>query len=333
MASHFSQSLPIIDISAFLAPNSLKATRLECAKKLATACSTTGFFYLIGHGIPISTTDQIIGLARRFFLESSDEDKARIARCSPPQGDGARGYQKIGENVTKGLQDFHEAIDFYRELEDDGGKPPFELLKGVNLWPEYPKELKNTYLEYLDEVKRVATAVVLAMGMALGLGDEEFFVKHTRESFWVMRMIGYPGLNSLVPNVDDDLERFSCGEHTDYGCLTLLLADETPNALQVHPASSPEGTWITANPIPGAFVVNIGDMMERWTNGIWRSTRHRVIHKSDNYRVSVPFFFEPDWNATVEPLDECVRRCNNQRIGDAVVYGDHLVGKVRGNFY
>jgi len=116
-----------------------------------------------------------------------------------------------------------------------------------------------------------------------------------------------------------------------YGCLTLLLADPTPHALQVH--SSTPSSWLNADPIPGAFVVNIGDMMERWTNGLWKSTLHRVVHTGEGFRVSVPFFLEPDFEARVRPLAECVAKTGGGEGYKEVVYGEHLVGKVGGNFY
>jgi isopenicillin N synthase-like dioxygenase len=112
--------------------------------------------------------------------------------------------------------------------------------------------------------------------------------------------------------------------------VTLLLADSTEGALQVQLKS---GNWINANPIPGAFVVNIGDMMERWTNGQWKSTLHRVIHQGSKYRVSVPFFFEPNYDAIVKPLRKCVDRTGGKELYEEVMYGDHLVGKINGNFY
>lgn len=112
--------------------------------------------------------------------------------------------------------------------------------------------------------------------------------------------------------------------------MTLLLSDSTPNALQVQ---LKDGSWLTANPIPGAFVINIGDMIERWTNGEWKSTNHRVVHQGSNFRVSVPFFFEPDFDAAVKPLQACVKRTGGEAKFDEVVYGDHLLGKIRGNFY
>lgn len=116
----------------------------------------------------------------------------------------------------------------------------------------------------------------------------------------------------------------------DYGCVTLLLADSTPNALHVQ---RKDGSWISADPIPGAFVVNIGDMIERWTNGLWKSTNHRVIHRGANYRVSVPFFFEPDFNARIKPLAKCIAETGGKEKYDEVVYGEHLLAKVKGNFY
>jgi isopenicillin N synthase-like dioxygenase len=87
------------------------------------------------------------------------------------------------------------------------------------------------------------------------------------------------------------------------------------------------------DPIPGAFVINIGDMMERWTNGEWTSTIHRVIHRGSNFRVSVPFFFEPDFDAVVKPLKTCVERTGGKEKFGSVTYGEHLLAKIRGNFY
>ncbi|MCJ1430777.1 hypothetical protein MMC27_000127 [Xylographa pallens] len=210
-----------------------------------------------------------------------------------------------------------------------GRVPPFALLRGVNLWPDRPAEFRDVYQVYVREMLALGEGVLRAMGCALGLRERDFFVGKSRESFWVMRAIGYPPLPAKGDGDGDG--GISCGEHTDYGCLTLLLADETRGALQVQ-ARDGQG-WIAADPVEGALVVNIGDMMERWTNGLWRSTRHRVVHRGEGYRVSVPFFVEPDFEARVRPLEECVARSGGvERLGE-VVYGEHLVGKVGGNFY
>jgi isopenicillin N synthase-like dioxygenase len=342
IATAHNEGLPIIDLSAFLDPSSSQDARETTAQAINAACINYGFFYLTGHGIPMSKLDEVISLAREFFVLPLEE-KNRIKRFNAggsEGGDGARGYQGLGENVTGGLQDMQEAIDWYREwptskIEPSEGAPgSVKTLQGPNLWPEQPSALKPVYLEYISRVQHVGEALVHAMGVALDLGalsphadasteDENIFVRNCDASFWVMRMIGYPPLTSPQ-------DQFSCGAHTDYGCVTLLHADSTPGALQVQ---LKDGTWLPADPIPGAFVVNIGDMIERWTNGLWKSTMHRVIHRGDRYRVSVPFFYEPNFDAVVRPLGKCVERTGGKAIHGGSTYGEHLLTKVFSNFY
>jgi isopenicillin N synthase-like dioxygenase len=362
--------LPIIDISPYLDPTSSSSARREKAQAINAACTNYGFFYLTGHGIPSSKLDEIIDLARRFFalpLEEKNKIK-RFDAGGPEGGDSARGYQGLGENVTQGLQDMQEAIDFYAPWsgaveQGDGGPGTRKTLQGPNLWPSEPSELRGVYEEYIESVTEVGRALTRAMGAALELGsaeggngedeDEDVFVRHCDESFWVMRMINYPPLPASAKSSDqsepsesagvqkekeEDLNQFSCGAHTDYGCVTLLLTDPTPGALQVQ---LKDGSWLPADPIPGAFVVNIGDMIERWTNGIWKSTMHRVIHRGDGGvngvegggRVSVPFFFEPNFDAMVKPLESCVKRSERPRMHEGSTYGEHLLTKVFSNFY
>ncbi|KAF2749835.1 Clavaminate synthase-like protein, partial [Sporormia fimetaria CBS 119925] len=348
-AISMTSSLPIIDISPFLTPQSSPSSRQATATAINDACTNFGFFYLTGHGISTETLDHIIHLARQFFA-LPQEEKNRIKRHpanGPGGGDGARGYQGMGENVTEGRRDMHEAVDWYAEWEDEGNgevkeggkQTTYDVLKGPNLWPESPQELKQVYLDYISRLKEIGTAVVRAMGVALNLPpkpenggdgeDEEVFVRATENSFWVMRMIGYPPLPYPSAS-NDDLDSLSCGAHTDYGCITLLRADATPGALQV--LHKDGKTWIDADPIPGGFVVNIGDMIERWTNGLWKSTLHRVIHRGKGYRVSAPFFFEPGFDVRVKPLEKCVESSGGEGRFGEVVYGEHLMKKIGGNF-
>jgi isopenicillin N synthase-like dioxygenase len=196
-------SLPILSLTSGNLPD-----------ELYQACRDHGFFYLTDHGIPKQTLDQVVELARQFFTEAPEEAKHAIQRRTLQEGgDGAHGYQRIGENITKGIRDWQEAVDYYAEWDgiytaegtDDG------LLRGKNIWPEYPRKLQRVYEEYIELVKDVGTRIVKAMGESLGLeGDErDLFVEKTRESFWVMRMIGYPPLQA-----EEDGEGVSCGEHT-----------------------------------------------------------------------------------------------------------------------
>lgn len=337
-------TFPTIDISPFLHPSS-PTTLQTTTHALFAACAHPGFFYLTNHNLPLPLTARVLDLARDFFLHASPEEKARIKRrdAGVEKGDGARGYQVIGDNITEGKRDWHEAIDWYRPVresepqvvrenvnghgngkvngDDAERERPFQLLQGMNTWPTSPPEFRKVYEEYIRLMLELGTAVVRAMGMALGDGMEDIFVNNTRESWWVMRAIGYPPLPP--DSTRDESGGVSCGAHCDYGCVTLLLADETKGALQAWVEDDEkEGRWVDVDPKPGALVVNIGDMMERWSGGKWKATRHRVVHRGEGYRVSVPFFFEPDWNAKVPGLPH----------EGEVVYGKYLEAKVRGNF-
>jgi isopenicillin N synthase-like dioxygenase len=295
--SKSSSSLPLIDISPFLPSTTLDpAARKACAQEILNACTHTGFFYLTNHGIPASLTDTILSQGRDFFLNSTQEEKAAVIRkgVGVGNGDGARGWQPVRDNMTGGKRDWQEAVDFYREGEEEVGRsgPPYEILMGQNQWPQRPVDLRETYEDYVKRMLQLGDAVVTAMGAALGEEYEDVFIKHTRKSFWGMRLIGY----APIPDTYGNDKGISCGEHTDYGCVTLLLTDSTKGALQVR-SRAEKDAWIHADPIPGAFVVNIGDMMERWTNGLWKSTAHKVVHRGDGFRVSLPFFYEPDFRA------------------------------------
>eukprot|EP00475_Leptophrys_vorax_P010287 TRINITY_DN16924_c0_g2_i2.p1 TRINITY_DN16924_c0_g2~~TRINITY_DN16924_c0_g2_i2.p1 ORF type:complete len:210 (+),score=40.84 TRINITY_DN16924_c0_g2_i2:55-630(+) len=166
-------------------------------------------------------------------------------------------------------------------------------------------------------------------GFALGMGlSQDFFNPYFNHPFWVMRIIGYPP-SVVQANSDDEL---GCGEHTDYGCLTLVNPDPIEHTLQVRNKDTHE--WMNADPVPGAFVVNIGDMLAYWTNGVYRSTPHRVLRpqSSQGYRVSVPFFFEPNFNAEIHPLPMFKKDTDQQSGQVKVVYGEHLTARVLSNF-
>jgi len=140
-------------------------------------------------------------------------------------------------------------------------------------------------------------------------------------------VVGYPPL----PSNFDTSQGISCGAHTDYGCLTFLLADDFPGALQgtsgrIHAkltaVEAKDGSWIPADPVPGAFVVNIGDIIDALTSHAYRSTYHRVVHRGDKYRVSIPFFFEPPRDMTITPIPGMVP--TGSEVVKPFVYFDHL---------
>ncbi|KAL0961069.1 hypothetical protein HGRIS_006053 [Hohenbuehelia grisea] len=336
--------LPIIDIAPFFEPHNVEGRR-AVADALHLACVQYGFFYLdISAYADPAEPEELTELARQFFA-LSQEEKDKI---SLKNEDHARGALK--ENVTNGKADNHEGIDFYRPVENpDKSKP----LWGENQWPAIPG-FREKYEAWIEKMKKLGLVVMEAMALGLGMSTQEWqelLRGQVDDSFWVMRIIGYPPLPT-------DHDGFSCGAHKDYGCLTrFLYADPTPNALQVFlprrnngaakesitsglPAEEgqEEGTWITADPIPGCVVCNIGEMWEIWTSGLYRSTLHRVIHRSSNYRVSIPFFFEPNFDAEIKPLPAALRLlANGEGTGKEikhkeVVYGQFLLSKVTNNF-
>ncbi|KAL6073116.1 2-oxoglutarate-Fe(II) type oxidoreductase-like isoform X1, variant 2 [Balamuthia mandrillaris] len=250
------------------------------------------------------------------------------------------GYQKLGENVTLQKKDWHEAIDLHRD--DLNPQSPsmheVEALLGdwiysPNQWPSLPSDFKPFFQQYIREMLRLGEDMMRAIAMSLELPSEDFFVEKnlTNESYWVMRVIGYPTLDRSVPDLG-----LSCGEHCDYGCLTIVNQDDTKGALQV---KNTAGQWINADPIPGAFVVNLGDMLHVWSNGRYQSTPHRVVNAGTNYRISIPFFYEPNIDCVVEPLLSSSSSSSSSSSNTAdksfkkkVHYGAHLKSKIFNNF-
>ncbi|KAJ7644122.1 hypothetical protein FB45DRAFT_896994 [Roridomyces roridus] len=320
-------SLPIIDISPFLSPDEgdNRAARRATSAALHAACLQFGFFYLdLSSFVSPTVPEELSELARTFFhLPQEEKDKLSLSLQ-----DNARGYAKLKENVTGGKADNHEGLDFYKPVQNPDKTKP---LWGENQWPDLPG-FREKYDAWVEKMKALGLIVSHEVKDLLSLVDD---------SFWVMRAIGYPPL-------PDDHDGFSCGAHKDYGCLTFLYADPTPSALQVFlkdgvvPSSAvsnlalpaeqgdEEGIWINADPIPNCVVCNIGEMWEIWTNGMYKSTLHRVIHRSRNYRV--PFFFEPNFDALIQPLAAVKRIQGSAPEKKPVVYGEFLMGKVSGNF-
>ncbi|BBH05965.1 2-oxoglutarate and Fe(II)-dependent oxygenase superfamily protein, partial [Prunus dulcis] len=269
----------------------------QVVKQLDQACKEAGFFYVTGHGIPETLLKRVKNLTRKFF-ELPYEEKLKIKMTADS---GYRGYQRIGENITKGVPDMHEAIDGCMEILE-------------NLWKDVTNELSRN--------------IMRGIALALGGSPYEFEGERAGNAFWVMRLIGYPGVHSAngsdIPKKD-----IGCGAHTDYGLLTLVNQDDDITALQVRNHS---GEWISAPPVPGTFVCNIGDMLKIYSNGLYESTLHQVINSSPKYRVCVAYFYETNFDTAVEPLDICKERTTEAKKFERAVYGEHLVKKVQTNF-
>eukprot|EP00262_Sarcandra_glabra_P002667 TRINITY_DN13076_c0_g1_i1.p1 TRINITY_DN13076_c0_g1~~TRINITY_DN13076_c0_g1_i1.p1 ORF type:complete len:361 (+),score=54.81 TRINITY_DN13076_c0_g1_i1:164-1084(+) len=297
---------------------------LEVVSMLDQACKEAGFFYVKGHGIPDAIVKEVKDVTRKFFYLPYEE-KVKIKLSSVT---GFRGYQRLGENITKGIPDMHEAIDCYREVGPGMYGALGSSLEGSNKWLDNPSNCKPLMEEYISLLTDLSRKIMRGIALALGGPPDAFEGERAGDPFWVMRLIGYPGStdNKSQYMQENDI---GCGAHTDYGLLTLVNQDDEIPALQVRNRS---GEWIWAAPIPGTFVCNIGDMLKIWSNGLYESTLHQVTNNSPKYRVSVAYFYEPNFDAAVEPLDFCKQKTGGAAKFEKVVYGEHLVRKVLTNF-
>ncbi|HSK97344.1 MAG TPA: 2-oxoglutarate and iron-dependent oxygenase domain-containing protein [Euzebyales bacterium] len=318
---HPATALPVIDVSALredTPPDRLAAE----ARQIEAACRDSGFFYVTGHGVPTALIDRLDAASRAFF-DLPHEDKMEIAM--ERGGRAWRGYFPVGAELTSGRPDLKEGLYFGAELPDDhprvrAGMP----LHGRNLFPRQVPDLRPAVLEYLDELTGVAQAVLRGVAVSLGLDADYFAAGYTADPTILFRIFHYPP----SPPADDV---WGVGEHTDYGLLTLLAQDDN-GGLAVRTSRG----WVDAPPVPGTFVCNIGDMLDRLTGGWYRSNPHRVRNVSGRARLSFPFFFDPDFDAEVPPLPSHARttpsgdpRWDGQDLRAFTgTYGDYLLGKV-----
>jgi isopenicillin N synthase-like dioxygenase len=314
-------TLPVIDVSALLDTGSPEAERLVAAQ-IERACRDTGFFYVTGHGVPAGVLDRLDAAARAFFA-LSDAEKAQISMAAG--GRAWRGWFGVGGELTSGRADLKEGVYFGTELGEHHPRVGAGLpLHGRNLFPAQVPELRGAVLTYLDALTTVGQGVLRGVALSLDLPGGYFIHGYAAEPTVLFRIFHYPP----APADSDD---WGVGAHTDYGLLTLLAQDDN-GGLQV---STGDG-WIDAPPIPGTFVCNIGDMLERLTGGWYRSTLHRVRNVSGRDRLSFPFFLDPDFTAEVPPLPGRARTtADGHARWDGAdpraftgTYGDYLLGKV-----
>jgi isopenicillin N synthase-like dioxygenase len=294
----------------------------QVAREIRAACRECGFFYVDGHGVAPELSAGLERAARAFFaLPVDDKMEIGMARA----GRAWRGYFPVGGELTSGRPDRKEGLYFGSELDGDHARVRRGLpLHGRNLFPRQVPALRELVLAYIDALAPVAQAVLRGVAVSLDLEADYFASRYTADPTILFRIFHYP------PSSPDE-DAWGVGEHTDYGLLTLLAQDQS-GGLEVH---TPSG-WIEARPLPGTLVCNIGDMLDRMTGGWYRSTPHRVRNLSGRGRLSLPFFFDPDFEAEVPPLPARAatdsggrRRWDGQDLrAFRGTYGDYLVAKV-----
>jgi len=279
-----------------------------------------------GHGIDEGLQGRLEELSRVFFTQDL-ETKLKIRM--ELAGRAWRGYFPVGGELTSGKPDAKEGLYFGAELDADHPRVRADTpMHGPNLFPAAPSELRETVLGYMAAMTKLGHALMSGVALSLGL-DVDYFDRYMSDPLILFRIFHYPP----VPQKLGAKRRWGVGEHTDYGVLTILKQDDT-GGLQVKSGSD----WITAMPIRGTFVCNIGDMLDRMTRGLYRSTAHRVLNVTDHGRLSFPFFFDPNFDARIEPIDlsgvDVPDDARDPRWDGADVhafegtYGDYVLGKV-----
>ena len=297
------------------------ASQEEIASSLREACINVGFFYLEDHSIPQSLIDNVFIRSKQLFCLPMQQKRELSDSIL------TRGYTRFGEETLDPINQIRGDTKegFYIGDEVDVQHMDPKKLKGPNVWPtnancsmtdEESRLFRDTMERYRREAVRVCMELVRYFAISLTSSNPHLFDEYFTEPSTFIRLLHYSAEESAPSE-----GVYACGAHSDYGMLTLLLTDDNPG-LQIQ---TKDGTWVDVPPKKGAFVVNIGDMFERWTNGLFKSTVHRVITPKDaNERYSVPFFFEPNFDALVECLESCCNKDNPAKY-PPITAGQHLL--------
>ncbi|APZ42959.1 isopenicillin N synthase family dioxygenase [Acidihalobacter ferrooxydans] len=302
--------IPVLDLAPFAC--GAAAARQALAMRLREACIRSGFFYIRNHGIPQDVVASVFSAAKDYFaLPDADKMATHVGRSR-----NNRGYAALLEENTdpSGAGDLHESFDIALDVPaDDPDVLAGKVLYGPNQWPTGRPALRAALERYHAEMCALSHRLLAAFALSLAL-PEDYFEPMIRKPLATLRVLHYPP----QPEVDD-ARRIGTGAHTDYECFTILAQDDVP-ALQV---LSAQDEWLAAPPVPGCFLVNIGDQMARWTNDRYVSTVHRVINRTGRERYSIPFFFGPDYDTVVTALPGCVAADDTQRYAP-IRSGDYI---------
>ncbi|MFJ4037881.1 isopenicillin N synthase family dioxygenase [Microbacterium sp. NPDC090007] len=280
-------SLPVLDLSLLdQGPDAAARFRDE----LRAATHDVGFFYLTGTGVSAELEANLLRAAKDFFA-LPEADKLDIENVTSPH---FRGYTRVGGERTQGRIDWREQIDIgpERDAIDDREGPGYNRLIGPNLWPAAQPELREVVAQWHDHLTGIARKLLRAWALSLG-AEEQYFDRHFGDPQTLIKIVRYPG-------TDDPTPQQGVGAHKDSGVLTLLWVEPGKGGLQVER----DGAWVDAPPVSGAFVVNIGELLEYATQGYLTATNHRVISpRFPDERISVPFFFNPALDARLPIIE------------------------------
>ncbi|KAF4617255.1 hypothetical protein D9613_005848 [Agrocybe pediades] len=317
------QNVPVIDLQNIGSKD--PSERRKLADTVRDACMRVGFFYVKNHGIPESTTEGALEMAKKFF--DLPIEKKMEARSDLQLRDLNKSSLISGNNNPYGAGDLQEGFEFGWEdpnLADNKAAKADGVMAGANVWPakEDVPGFREQVLQYYYAAVSLGKSLFPIFALALDL-PETFFDDKTQHSAALMKLLHYPPQTGPV-----DERVIGIGAHTDWECFTILWQEPGIQALQV---LNSEKKWINAPPIPGTLVINLGDQFARWTNDIFKSTVHRAVNRSGVRRYSIPLFFGTDYNVKLEPMPSCVSPERPPKY-DVITAGEYVKSRLEATY-
>jgi len=324
MSEHNADSVQVIDIAPFLTGDS--DAKGAAARAVDAACRDTGFLVVTGHGVPAALIADAFAEFHAFFNLPVDEKE----RARSPRGDNMRGYVGIEENALSYSMDADTPPDLFERYTCGLPDVPDDAFHNArrethfqpNVWPPDRPRMGIAVSDYFRAMEKLTADLLCVCAVALGL-DEHFFADKIDHHSPMLSANLYPEqLKAPEPG------QLRAGAHTDYGSITILAAEDKPGGLQVR---NKRGEWVDVHPVPGSFIINLGDLMAHWTNDRWVSTLHRVVNPpsaqaSDSRRLSLVFFHHPNQDALIECIPTCASAENPAKY-PPISAGDYIMGK------
>ena len=298
------ERVPVIDIKKI----NTASDKIKIAKELYRASTDLGFIYIKNHDISENLINDLRADGLNFFRSSTD-DKSKVLITKKHRGWLGFGGAKMGD---KAKPDLKESFIWGYQY-DDGSLPDDHQLRGANKWPEFLPSLQQNAMSYFHQINELAKNLLTCFAMGLNL-KENFFIRNCNAPLSRASLVYYPD----QPKEMGELQ-FGVSEHTDFGLLTILCQDSV-GGLQI---KGLDGQWFHAPPIEGTLIVNVADLLSRWTGGIYKSTPHRVVNSSGQERLSIVLAFDPDPETLINPgeIPEIEKNINE----DPITCGDYLI--------
>jgi len=314
------KSIPLVDLAGNVDP--AQPVARETARALHDALSSIGFAYIAGHNVAVAKREAAFAASREFHASSLERKQSLAINAAHRGYMGMATSTIVTSSVAKVTRpNMSESLMVMHELPpDDPGLLAGKPMQGPNQWPDWLPDVKPRIQAYIDEVDALSRYVVQLIAISLDL-PAHALDHHFAHPTTFLRMLHYP------PQPADEREQIGSAPHTDYGIITLLAQDDS-GGLQVRPRG---GEWIDAPPIPNTYVLNVADMLARWTNDRFVSTPHRVINRSGGDRYSLPYFFDPAMDALIECLPTCTD-ATHPPLYPPVRYGDYLMERLNRNY-